>query len=186
MAKVRVEWVRLSAPGYGRGAEANDLSAILAAQVLSVSSTPLQSAAAPNFGDGLVGFARVGGITGAVNVAWGGGVAGETLGVRIAAGQTVLIEVGSGQTLSLVEAADPPSAASTQDSAAETTLAAIQTALNGTLDVAAHPVQAEATSRSGTITAGGTPQDLMPANSAPWSMAPPSPELSCRPPRPKM
>ncbi len=150
MAKVRVEWVRLSRPDFSRGEAANDLAAHYGAQTLSVSSSAVQTGVAPAFTnpDGSPapgGFARVSGLAGAVNLAWGSSaIPSETMGVRLEAGASLLIAVASGDSLSFIEAADSPAAQ----------------------DVQTHPLQADATSRSGVITTGGTAQDLMPANPA--------------------
>jgi hypothetical protein len=147
MAKVRVEWVRLAHSDFERGGGGGAGLAVLAgAQVVVASSTPVATSTAPAFSadaEGQDGFARVTGLAGAVNIAWGAApVASETGGVRVQAGDQVLIAVSTGQSLSIIEAADAPAAPPVQTS----------------------PLQAEATSRSNTIIAGGTAQDLMPAN----------------------
>ena len=158
MAKVRVEWVRLSAPGFGSGAQSNDLAAVISAQVLTVGATPVQTAAAPSFpspsgGDPTIGFARVSGLLGAVNIAWGGSApAAETSGVRLEAGGQVLIEVITGQTLSLIEAVDPPPVKGVQDAAGEATLVSILAALTSGLQVTG-PLTAAQLSTAGLSTA---------------------------------
>ncbi len=146
MAKVRVEWARLGALNSGAGAAVNQpLQLIGAASVISVGSTAT-ALAAPSLaagGPGLEGsaFARISVLAGAVQAAWGDApTASETAGWRVEAGGFVLAPVMPGQSISLIEAADPPSAA--------------RTAL----------MQVVATARSGTIAAGGTAQDLMAAN----------------------
>jgi hypothetical protein len=145
MAKVRVEWVRLTHADFERGGEGG-LASVAGAQTLTVGGTAVLSAPAPTFaGEGQTGFARVSGLAGAVNIAWGGApIASETNGVRLEAGAQTLIAVVTGQSLSFIEAAD---AATTQG---------VQTL----------PLQGEAVARSGAIATGGTAQDLMPANAS--------------------
>jgi hypothetical protein len=146
MAKVRIEWVRLGALESGGGAAVNQPLAMFgAAQVLTVGAGAV-SAAAPTLSPREAGVegsahARITGLSGAVNVAWGDApAASETAGWRVEAGAFALIPVTSGQTVSLIEAADPPAA------------------------TAATPMKAIAVSRSGVLAAASTAQDLMPAN----------------------
>ena len=148
MAKVRLEWVRLSRPNLDRGAASNDIAATLGAQLISVTSSPVRSTAAPTHIDAdgqpaSEGFARIFGLSGAVNLAWGASpTAGETDGVRLEAGQQVLISISAGQYVSFVQAADTP---------------AVPT-------VTVQAMQADASSRSGAIATGGAAQDFMAAN----------------------
>jgi len=145
MAKVRIEWVRLSALNASGGAAVNQpLELFGAAQVLSVTAVAV-TVTAPNFTQSEPGvegaaFARITGLSGAVQVAWGGAAASETSGWRIEAGGFALAPLKSGDALSLVEALDPPP------------------------PVGSAAMRAVATSRAGAIAAAGTAQDLMPAN----------------------
>lgn len=150
MAKVRLEWVRLSRPNLDRGAATNDIAATLGAQLINVTATPVRSAAAPAQvdADGQAtseGFARVFCLSGAVNLVWGAApTAGEGDGMRLEAGQQVLISIGAGQYISFVQAADTPAVPA----------------------VSVQAMPAEASSRSGTIATSGLAQDFMPANAA--------------------
>jgi hypothetical protein len=142
MARVRIEWVRLG--GMGAGAANQPLALFGAAEVVSITAAPT-SLTAPVFTPSEAGvegaaFARVTGLSGAVQAAWDGGAASEASGWRIEAGGYALIPVKSGDVLSLVQALDPPSA------------------------VGSAAMRAVATSRAGAIAAAGTAQDLMPAN----------------------
>jgi hypothetical protein len=146
MAKVRIEWVRLGALDSVGGAAVNQpLLLFGAAQVLTVGASAV-SATAPTLTSREAGvegaaYARITGLSGAVNVIWGDApTASETVGWRVEAGACALVPITSGQMVSLIEAADPP--------------AAIPTA----------PIKAVAVSRSGALTAAATAQDLMPAN----------------------
>lgn len=146
MAKVRLEWVRLGALDNSGGAAVNQPFELFgAAQVVTVgaSATSFSAPALTAKEEGLQGaaFARVSVLAGAVHMAWGDTpAASETTGWRIEAGGYGLAPVKAGQAISILEAADPPSAGSTS------------------------AMKAIATARSGAITAGGTAQDLMSAN----------------------
>jgi hypothetical protein len=146
MARVRIEWVRLGALDSGGGAAVNQPLALFgAAQVMTVGATPV-SASAPTLsqreaGVEGAGYARITGLSGAVNVAWGDApVASETAGWRVESGAMALVPIASGQAVSLIEAADPPAA------------------------IAAAPMKAIAVGRSGALAAAATAQDLTPAN----------------------
>jgi hypothetical protein len=146
MAKVRLEWARLNALDGGGGAATNQPLALFgAAQVLTVGATAV-AVTAPSFtpkesGVEGVAYARITGLSGAVNLAWGDApLSSEASGWRVESGAFALAPVKSGQTISIIEAADPPSA------------------------IAAAPIKAIATDRSGAVAAGGEAQDLMAAN----------------------
>ena len=146
MAKVRIEWVRLGALDSGGGAAVNQPLALFgAAQVLTVGGSAI-SATAPTLTQAEAGiegaaYARITGLSGAVNVAWGAApTASETAGWRVECGASALVPITFGQAISLIEAADSPAA------------------------IAAAPMQAVAVSRSGLLAAASTAQDLMPAN----------------------
>ena len=146
MARVRIEWVRLDAPGDGGGAAVNQPQALFgSAQVLAVGSQALTLTApviAPEAsGMDAVAFARIAVLSGAVNMAWTpGSVAGETTGWRVESGGFALAPVKSGQTISLVQAVDAPS------------------------QITSSPIRAAAYDRSGSTVAAGVAQDLMAAN----------------------
>ncbi len=121
MAKVRIEWVMTV------GASAVAASA----PVLTQREAGVEGGA----------YARITGLSGAVNVAWGdAATASETAGWRVESGAAALVPITSGQTVSLIEAADPPAA------------------------LAAAPMKAIAVARSGALVGAGAAQDLMPAN----------------------
>lgn len=113
-AKVRVEWVRGAPSGYAAGAVDGSVRVFLGQEtVSSIASTPVLTAAAPDFKTGDYnyrnGLARVTVISGAVIASWGATpTVSETTGTRISAGQTVWIAVETGQKLAFVEAADQP------------------------------------------------------------------------------
>ncbi len=173
MARIRLEWVRSGRPDFQRGDTSGDLAIFYAEQTIIVASTAIRSSAAPAFigkdgATGTEGMARVTVLSGAVAVAWGGATptATETTGVRLEAGQTQLFAIDTGEALSFIEAVDGPAAKAVQDAASETSLIAIQAAVQAPLSVLASPIHATATPRSGVLTAANTAQDLMPANAA--------------------
>ena len=146
MAKVRIEWARLGALDSGAGAAVNQPLALFgAAQVLTVGAS-IVSATAPTLTQNEAGvqgaaYARITGLSGAVNVAWGDApTASETAGWRVECGASALFPITSGQTISLIEAADPPAA------------------------ILSAPMTAIATNRSGVLAVASTAQDLMAAN----------------------
>ena len=172
MAKVRLEWVRPSRPGFQRGSS-DGFAVFSGQQTFTVSSTAVRSATAPAFtgADAATngqGMARVTVLAGAVIVLWGGPspTVTESTGVRLEVGQTQLLSVDTGDALSFLEAQDAPSQRFVQDATAETALSAIQTTLQAPLAVLASPIHAVATARAGTLTTANAAQDLMPANTA--------------------
>jgi hypothetical protein len=145
MAKVRIEWACMGPLGGGEAMN-QPLELLGAAETLSVGAAATSVSApaltAQESGVEPTGFARVTGLSGAVNVAWGAGVtSSETAGWRIEAGRYALLPVKSGDAVSLVEALDPPSA------------------------VGSAAMRAVANSCAGVIAAVGVAQDLMAANS---------------------
>ena len=136
-------WGRWRAGGGGAVNQPSELFG--AAQVVTVGpgavlvSAPALAAGSPGLQS--AAFARVSVVSGAVQVAWGDAPsASETAGWRVEAGGYALAPVTAGQAISIIEAADPPSAG-------ESTA-----------------IKAVATSRSAAIATGGTAQDLMAAN----------------------
>ncbi len=173
MAKIRIEWVRLSRSSFDRGAATNDIAGLFGVQTLVVTDVATLSAPAPDFG-GEDGFARIFAIDSAVNVAWGAApVASDASGLRIEPGSPAMIGVTTGEYLSVAAAGDSVALKPVQDAASEGALTVVQGKLDQlhadlttTLNVLPRPVTTDAVSRSSVIAVGGVAQDLMAANPA--------------------